>query len=81
MIIDRLQPIFRDILDEPDLLLTPSLSPEDCPRWDSVAHVRLVLAVEEEFGVQFSTEDVVGFGSVADFVSALRNRGFQEAGA
>ena len=81
MIIDRLRPIFRDILDDPELPVTPTLSPADCPQWDSVAHVRLVLAIEEEFAIQFSTEDVAGFATVADLVSALGQLGFRDSDA
>ena len=72
MIIERLQPIFRDILDEPDLVVTAALSPADLAQWDSVAQVRLVLAVEEEFGIQFSTDDVSAFRTAGDFISAIR---------
>ena len=81
MIIERLQPIFRDILDEPELAVTAALSPADCGQWDSVAQVRLVLALEEEFGIQFSTEDVAGFKTVGDFLSALAKHGFQDSDA
>lgn len=81
MVIDRLQPIFRDILDEPELVLTAALSSDNCGPWDSVAQVRLVLAVEEEFGIQFLTEDVAKFRTVGDFISALGKHGFRDTDA
>jgi acyl carrier protein len=81
MIIDRLRPIFLDILDEPELAFSGNLSPLDCAHWDSVAQVRLVLAVEDEFGIQFATEDVAAFKTVGDFIAALNKLGFRDADA
>lgn len=39
--------------------------------WDSLKHMNLVLALEEEFGVQFSDEKIVEMLSVAQIVEAV----------
>jgi len=67
----RLQRIFREVLDDAGLVITPEFSPADCADWDSVATVQIVLATEEEFGVRLSTETVAGIKSVADLLRAL----------
>lgn len=67
----RLQRIFREVLDDSSLLLTPEFSPVNCADWDSVAMVQIVLATEQEFGVQLSTETVAGIKSVGDLLKAL----------
>ncbi|MEO8453194.1 MAG: acyl carrier protein [Gemmatimonadota bacterium] len=38
----------------------------EVPGWDSLSHAMIVVAVEDEYGVRFSTRDVVGLQSVGD---------------
>jgi acyl carrier protein len=70
----RLQAIFREIFDQPGLLLTPELGPATIPEWDSVATVQLVLAVEQEFGVRLSTDEVASLRSAGDFLKILASK-------
>jgi acyl carrier protein len=61
----------------------PGIQPNEIPRastaslaaWDSVAHITLLAAISEEFGVELASEDfeeLVSFALIADF---LANRG------
>jgi acyl carrier protein len=72
--IQALNAIFRDIFDDPELNVRLTTSSLDIPDWDSVAQVKLVLAIEEEFGVEFATDEVAAFRCVGDFVHALETR-------
>lgn len=67
----RLQRIFREVLDEPSLRLTEDYSTADHPEWDSVAMVQIVLAVEQEFGVELEMAQVAEIKSVADILHLL----------
>jgi acyl carrier protein len=67
----RLQTIFRDILDDDSLVLTPEFSTADSVDWDSVATVQIVLAVEEEFGVKLPSAVVGHLTSVSQLLSSL----------
>lgn len=53
---EQLLSTFRTIL-EVDL---PSefLTTQKCERWDSLNHIKLILAIEQEFGIQLDIEDV-----------------------
>lgn len=42
------------------------------PQWDSLAHMRLILAVEEELGHLLSPQDIVSIGSFDDVCTLLR---------
>jgi acyl carrier protein len=53
-------------------------SPDTVEEWDSLSHMNLVLALEEEFGIQFADEQIVEMLSVERIVEALEtavNRG------
>lgn len=67
----RLQGIFREIFDQPALIVTPELSPVTLPEWDSVAMVQLVLATEQTFGVRFTTNEVAALRCAGDFLTLL----------
>jgi acyl carrier protein len=70
-LIDSLQSIFREIFDDPDMRIRPSTSPNDIADWDSVAQVKIVLAVEEAFGARFTTGQVAEFHTVGDLLRGL----------
>lgn len=70
-VIDSIQIIFREIFDDPKLMVLPTTSPNDIPDWDSVAQVKIVLAIEEAFGARFTTSEVAEFQTVGDFLRAL----------
>jgi acyl carrier protein len=67
----RLQRIFREVFDDPSLVISPESRPADHSAWDSVAMVQILLATEQEFGVRFSMETVTNIKSVADLLRAL----------
>jgi len=69
--IERLQSIFQDVLDDPSIRLTPDFSPASHADWDSVATVRLVLSIESEFGIRFTTDQVASIKSVKDILAVV----------
>ena len=63
----------------------PSVS-QDCPdewgpdeieEWDSMAHLNLVMAVGEEFGVELDFNEIMGIGTVGDILKILKKKELQ----
>jgi acyl carrier protein len=71
--LDRLQVVFRDVFGDPSIRLAPEFSPATYADWDSIAMVRIVLAVESEFNVRFTTDQLVGIKSVQDIMAVLES--------
>jgi acyl carrier protein len=69
-----LQSIFREVFDDESLTITPQTSTNDISGWDSVAQVKIVLTVEEQFGIQFSENEVSTLKTVGGFIDALEKR-------
>jgi acyl carrier protein len=67
----RLEPIFQDVLDLPGLRLTEEFCTADCPAWDSVATVQIVLAVEAAFNVRVPTGTVASLRQVREILDLL----------
>ena len=76
-IFDRLNDVFRDIFDDDSLTVTAATTAADIEDWDSLSHITLVSAVEDEFRMKFSMKEVVemkNVGEMAAIVEARRKR-------
>lgn len=49
-------------------------SPDTIESWDSLKHMNLVLALEEELGVQFTDEEIVEMLSVELIIETLKDK-------
>jgi len=70
-ILADLSRIFREIFDDEALSVTVETGPDTLEDWDSIAQVKLVLAVEMEYGIRFTTDEVAGIHCVGDFVTLV----------
>lgn len=68
---DRIRDVFREVFDNDQMEISDSLSPKDVPDWDSLAQVRLIITLEEEFSVKFTTQEVAQMTCVGDLKQAL----------
>lgn len=66
-----LRNIFREVFDDDSMTISAETSRNDIEDWDSVAQVKLVLTIESEFGIRFSTDEVSGIKSVGAFIKAI----------
>jgi acyl carrier protein len=57
-VLSRVISIAADVFGVSELALTPSSSPDNIETWDSLHHLSLVVALEQEFNVQFSPEEI-----------------------
>ena len=64
--------VFQKQLKAPDLVVFPAMTAGDVKGWDSLTHIRLILAVEKKFGVKFRTSEVSSFRNVGDLAEMVR---------
>ena len=70
----KLTGVFRDVFDEDDLALTPQTTADDVDGWDSLSHIRLVLAVSKAFGVKFSASEIGSLKNVGEFADLIERK-------
>lgn len=73
-ILQRLTNVFREVLDLDDLVLKLTTVASDVEGWDSLAHVRLMVATEQEFQVRLTTVEVSSLKDVGELVSAIAEK-------
>jgi acyl carrier protein len=70
-IIDKLKPIFRTVFDDDDLVIFAATKADDIDEWDSLAHIRLVVSIEKDFGLRFTTDEISNLGNVGDMADLI----------
>jgi acyl carrier protein len=70
-VMSRLTRVFRTVFDDDEIVLRPETSPADIEEWDSLNHIRIVLACEQVFGVELDARDITSMRNVGDFVNHL----------
>jgi acyl carrier protein len=73
-ILRRVEEVVRDQLDDETITLTTATRADEVDGWDSLAHVRIMIAVEEEFGVRFQTSEITSLKNVGGLVDLVKSR-------
>ena len=70
----ELQDIFRDVFDEPDLVIDRKSNAETVENWDSLSHVTLMTAISKRYKVKFALGELQGLKEVGDLEDLLRSK-------
>ena len=75
-IYERLNEVFQDVFDDDSLTVTPGTTAADIEDWDSLSHITLMAAVEDEFRMKFPMKEVVEMKNVGEMasISAARRK-------
>jgi acyl carrier protein len=71
-LLDELQDIFRDVMDNPTLVLTPESNASNVPDWDSLTHVNLMTAIANHYKIKFKLSELQDLKNVGDLLALLR---------
>lgn len=70
-IFEKIADILRDVLDAPELRVTEDMAMDNVEDWDSVAQMTLMSALESEFKIELSLDEIVTLTSVHAIVDAV----------
>ncbi|HEV8043274.1 MAG TPA: acyl carrier protein [Bryobacteraceae bacterium] len=73
-ILAKLTPVFRDVLDNDRIALAPEMTARDVEGWDSLANIRLMITIEEEFRVKFDVGEFQEYRNVGDLAAGVKRR-------
>lgn len=71
---DKVQDVFRDVFTDAGLVVYDEMQAKDVQGWDSLTHISLIMAIEEAFGIRFTTREVMGFQNVGEMLACLRGK-------
>jgi acyl carrier protein len=73
-ILGQVQEIFRDILDDEDIVLCDSTTADDVDGWDSLTHIQLIVAIEKRFKIKFTSKEILGWRNVGEMIDSIASK-------
>jgi len=73
-ILNKLQPIFQDIFEDDELLITAESNADTVEDWDSLAHIVLIFTIEQEFEIKFALGELEAMKNVGDMVELMQTK-------
>jgi acyl carrier protein len=67
----QLSTIMQEVLDDPNVVLTPATTADDIEGWDSMSNITFVVEVERRFGIKFNTAEIEEMRNVGDMLSII----------
>ena len=74
-VLKKLKVIFRDVFDDTSIVINDRTTSNDIEAWDSIEHINLIGAVEDEFSMRFKMKEVSGMKNVGEMVDIICERG------
>lgn len=68
---ETLNEVFRDVFDDESIIVNDATTSDDIDDWDSLEHINLIAAVEQEFGMKFNMGQVVTMKNVGEMVDII----------
>ncbi|WP_022768131.1 MULTISPECIES: acyl carrier protein [unclassified Butyrivibrio] len=73
-VFEKMNEVFRDVFDDEDITVTDETTADDIEDWDSLEHINLVNAMEEEFGVKFTMGEIVALKNVGEMADLIMGK-------
>lgn len=73
-IYERLTSIFHDTFDDDSIVLSSKTTAHDVKDWDSVNHINLIVAIEEEFHIKLKTAELESLKDVGQMVRLIESK-------
>ena len=64
----------RDVFDDDDLEISLATTAEEVEDWDSLSHIRLIVAVERKFGFKFKNSEIEALKNVGELVNLVETK-------
>lgn len=71
---DRIKNIMSAVFEIPSEEINDKSSPDTIESWDSLKHMNLVVALEEEFEVEFKDDEILEIMNYQLIVEILKNK-------
>ena len=68
---ERVNEVFRDVFDDDDITVGEETTANDIEDWDSLEHIHLVAAIEQEFDMKFTMGQVVSMKNVGEMIDII----------
>ena len=71
---ERLNRVFQEVFDDDEIEIRDQMTAEDIEEWDSLMHVALVVAVENEFNMRLNAAEIGKLENVGAMIALIEER-------
>lgn len=70
-VLSQLQEIFRDTLDDQEIVLNYDTTANDVEGWESLTHIHLVVSIEKHFKLRFTAKEIQGWKNIGELAEGI----------
>ena len=72
--IAKMLPVFHEVFDDDTLVIMPATSAGDVEGWDSLSHIRLMVAIESVFDVRIRASEAAKLNNVGELADLIERK-------
>ena len=73
-ILAKITEILSDLVEDEKLVLSERTAADSVANWDSVNHVKLLIALESDLGIEFDSEEIGSLEAVGGLIDVIENK-------
>jgi acyl carrier protein len=73
-ILKKVNGVFVDVLDNDKIVLKNETTSGDVVEWDSLHHLQLVVAIEKQFKIRFTSHEIQSWKNIGEMVDSISAR-------
>ena len=70
-IFEKLNEIFRNVLDNDEIEVGETTRADDIEEWDSLSHIQMIVAIEKTFKLKINSREVMKWDNVGEMVDTI----------
>lgn len=70
--ITEFETLFKDVLENEDIVLTNETTAHEIDEWDSINHIYLVVEIEKHFEIKFSSSEILQWQNVGEMIDSVK---------
>ena len=71
----QINKIFKDTLDNENIVIEETTQASDIDEWDSLTHIMLVVTIEKKFKIKFNSKEILSWRNIGEMINSLIEKG------